>query len=186
MSSLASRTATMIAAAITTVEANFTLIRACSSRASRRAWFPWLKYRRRKSETATRPVEGSFPARSNEQRFTQKLFCLLGEVCPCLQPARTPVFRHPLQRDVPSRNTLPSKQLQQPKRLPAIRAKQGNQTFLRDSVPSAHKWHPHLPRFACADLRFAPPLRSAGRCSPGDGTHHLHLPPLLAWAKACL
>jgi hypothetical protein len=40
MSSLASRTATMIAAAMTAVEANFTLMRACSSRASRRGMVP--------------------------------------------------------------------------------------------------------------------------------------------------
>jgi hypothetical protein len=42
-----------------------------------------------------------------------------------------------------------------------------------DSIPGARKRHPHLPRCACADLRFArPPLHS------GEGTHRLHLPPL--------
>ena len=61
--------------------------------------------------------------------------------------------------------------------------RQGNRTFLMDSVPGARKRHPHLPRCACADLRYARlPLHS------GEGTHRLHLPPLQAWAwaKACL
>ena len=47
----------------------------------------------------------------------------------------------------------------------ALRAEQGNQAFLRGSASGARKRHPNLPRFACADLRFAPPspLRFEGR-----------------------
>jgi hypothetical protein len=51
----------------------------------------------------------------------------------------------------------------EPKRKQSLRFAliQGNQAFLRDSVPGARKRHPNLPRFACADLRCAtpPPLR---------------------------
>jgi hypothetical protein len=98
-----------------------------------------------------------FPARSTEQDFTRKLFCLWGEVSPCLQPARTPVFRHPLQRDVPSRITLPPKQLQQPRRLLALRARQGNQTFLRDECTGT------CVTFRTKDMRYSP-LRWFGLC----------------------
>jgi hypothetical protein len=52
---------------------------------------------------------------------------------------------------------------------------------LMDSVPGARKSHLYLPRCACADR---------ANCRPpfGKGIRLLHLPPLLAWAraKACL
>jgi len=40
----------------------------------------------------------------------------------------------------------------------ALRAQQGNQAFLRGSASGARKRHPNLPRFACADLRYASPF----------------------------
>ena len=60
--------------------------------------------------------------------------------------------------------------------IPALRAKQGNQAFLRDSVPGARKRLPNLPRFACADR---PALRPSTRSVPGWGT-----PPLALAAPA--
>jgi hypothetical protein len=50
-----------------------------------------------------------------------------------------------------------------------------------DSVPGARKSHLYLPRCACAD-------RANDRPPFGKGIRLLHLPPLLAWAraKACL
>jgi hypothetical protein len=45
----------------------------------------------------------------------------------------------------------------------ALRAEQGNQTFLRGSASGARKRHPNLPRFACADLRLLRSLHSVSR-----------------------
>jgi hypothetical protein len=70
-------------------------------------------------------------------------------------------FRNSL---VPARNAGPCNGNNEV-RSHALRAQQGNQAFLRGSASGARKRHPNLPRFACADLRFAPPspLRFEGR-----------------------
>jgi hypothetical protein len=51
------------------------------------------------------------------------------------------------------------------KAISAFHADARKPSLLRGSATGARKRHPNLPRFACADLRFAPPspLRSEGR-----------------------
>src|SRR5229473_487035 len=73
--------------------------------------------------------------------------------------------------------------------IPALRAKPRKPSLLRDSVPGARQEAPQS-----SALRLCrPPLRSAPSTplslrSKGGEPHLLHLPPLLAWAraKACL
>jgi hypothetical protein len=82
------------------------------------------------------------------------------------------VFRYPPLRVVPSRNALP-------KSIHGAPRKATKTSLLRDSVPGARKRHPNLPRCACADRPAA-----ALHVVPGGEPHLLHLPPLLAWARA--
>jgi hypothetical protein len=100
-----------------------------------------------------------------------------GSPLPVCGPA---VLRHPPQRggDLPA-TPLPKTTA---KAISALRARQGNQTFLRSAAPGARKAMEKAP---CSSRCSLPP---ASGWPDGHFSHTLHLPPSMAWAmaKACL
>ena len=105
---------------------------------------------------------------------------LRGPFLPATAALKTGRFN--LLRSAPNKVTRP------PDGLRPWRAARGTPIF-RASSPHRAKNARRGPRLACADLPFAPPFPfRLSLLFKGGEPHLLHLPPLLAWAraKACL